>query len=114
MPDQEQSTPPAYTEPTFQERHARVELMRAAGKLSAIRSELWNTHVSLDEAPDDDAIAEGAMPETLSFAYRAAIEGVNKDNLEPAIGYLERTALVSVKALREEWEEERRRRAGGA
>jgi hypothetical protein len=54
------------------------------------------------------------MPETLSFAYRAAMEGVNKDNLEPAISYLERTALVSVRALREEWEEERRRRAGGA
>jgi hypothetical protein len=44
------------------------------------------------------------LPESLSFAYRAAIESVNEDSLDPAIRYLERTALHTVRSLRAEWQ----------
>jgi hypothetical protein len=105
MPSQDEFTPsnPADSMAAYEERHARSEIMRAAGKLSAVRSELWTLHVSLQESPDEEEIAEGEKPETLSFAYRAAIESVNEDRLDPAIRYLERTALHTVRSLHAEW-----------
>ena len=45
---------------TYHEREARRTLMLAAGKLSAIRADLWSLHVNL-EMPEEEvsAIAEG-------------------------------------------------------
>lgn len=110
MQDQEESTPPPKP-PTYNEQKAQRELMRAAGRLAAIRAGLWNIHVRLGESPDEDAIAEGEIPETLAFAIRGAIECVNGDDLDSAIHTLEETARLTSGTLRAEWRERVRERA---
>lgn len=116
MPEQDESTRPAApalarTLLTYHENQARRTLMQAAGKLSAIRADLWNLHVDLS-IPDDEvgAILEGEKPESLAFAIQGAIECVNRDNLDGAIRTLEETALLSPGTLVTEWEEEQQRK----
>ncbi len=108
MPEQEESIPPK--PPTYNEQKAQRELMRAAGRLAAIRAGLWNIHVRLGESPDENAIAEGEVPETLAFAIRGAIECVNSDDLDPAIHTLEETARLTSGTLLAEWRERVRSR----
>lgn len=118
MPDQDQSTPPpvppvppsAADAAALLQQAARQELMRAAGKLSAVRSDLWSLHVALEISDaEETAIEEGEQPESLVFAMRGAIECVNRDGLDGAIRTLEETALLSQTTLDNEWKEERER-----
>jgi K+-sensing histidine kinase KdpD len=112
MPDRDESTPPPKPPaPTYDEQKAQRELIRAAGRLAAIRAALWNIHVRLGEGPNEDAIAEGEIPETLAFAIRGAIECVNGDDLDPAIHTLEETARLTPSMLLKEWQERVRERA---
>lgn len=113
MPEQDQSTTPLARQlVSFHEQEARRTLMRAAGRLSAIRAELWELHVEL-EGPEEvlNAIAEGERPETLAFSMQGTIECVNRDNLDAAIKSLEDAAMLSPGALRYEWEKRQEEQA---
>ena len=115
MPDHPQSTPPETqdrTPPalTGTERKAQVALLRAAGKLAAVRTQLWIQHARLGELPEDDDMGERRIPDSVRFSVRAAIECTAEDHLGAAIRSLEKAARDTPSELAREWRKHRQER----
>lgn len=94
------------------EKAAQQTLLEQAQRLRATRIELLALHDHLGEPPDEDQMAEGTLPETVTFSIRGTIECIVSDRLDPAVESLERVAKETAEELYEEWEE-RRGRVGG-
>lgn len=115
MRDRSKSIPSTPSDPnqpsvTREERKAQVRLLRAAGEIAAVRTRLWSLYVRLGEHPEDDDMAEGRIPDSISFSVRGAIECTAEDHLAPAIQALEKAARDTPSSLAQEWRRRRQER----
>ena len=106
-PETQDLTPPALTRA---ERKAQIVLLRAAGKLAAVRARLLILYSRLGELPEDDDMGEGRIPDSVRFSVRAAIECTADDHLDAVIQALEKAARDTPSDLAREWRERRQER----
>jgi hypothetical protein len=99
-------TPPAVTS---EEQAAQKALLHHAETLRSVRDDLQALHDYLGEPPDEEQMAEGTLPETVTFSIRGTIECLVSDRLDPAVDALERVARETSEVLYEEWAKRRGR-----
>lgn len=99
-----QSTPSPVPPVTPQEAEARRILKRVLELVSLLRWFLEEVHFRLPDPPDAEAMGTGAIPESLTFALRGAIECSLMDHVAPLEKVLQEAVTETPVTLFLDWQ----------